>query len=192
MAKSDKVEIREKVTKVAKDMIVRFGLRGLNMVELARECSLAKATLYKIIGTKEDLVREIADEIFNLNIVKMLEPFRSIDDPSIASQKFLDNYFDYAIKGHKVLVQQIYKEYPLIEMDLDEKYKDETDIVSLKLLEWQKAGKIRQDVNVVYCVDALQELTNVYATAYYPEDETIGRLRSSFRCMILGMGIELK
>jgi len=192
MAKSDKAEIQEKVTKVAKDMIIRFGLRGLNMVELARECGLAKATLYKIIGTKEDLVREIAYEVYNLNIVKMLEPYKTIDDPNEATQKFLDNYFGYAIKGQKILVQQIYKEYPLIEMDVEKKYEDEMNIVNHRFLEWQKEGYIRKDINVVYCIEALQDLTDVYVTSSFAEEETIDRLRASFKCMVIGMGIELK
>lgn len=191
MAKSDRAEIHELVTKVAKDMIVRFGLRGLNMVELARECGLAKATLYKIIGTKEDLVREIAYEIYNLNIVKMLEPYRTIDDPIEATQKFLDNYFDYAIKGQKILVQQVYKEYPLIEKDVEKKYENEMNIVNQRYLDWQKAGQIRQNINILYCIDALQDLNTVYTTGSYTEEEAIDRLRSAYKCMIMGMGINL-
>ncbi|PCH66850.1 MAG: hypothetical protein COC06_12185 [Bacteroidales bacterium] len=165
MAKSDKVEIHERVTKVAMDMMLKFGLKGLNMVELARECGLAKATLYKIIGTKEDLVREIAFEIFNVNIIKILEPYKTIDDPAKATQEFLDNYLSYAIAGQKILIQQIYKEYPLIEKDVHEKYESEMSIVSQRYLEWQKKGLIRKDINIVYCVDALEALNEVYVTA---------------------------
>nr|WP_320118546.1 TetR/AcrR family transcriptional regulator [uncultured Marinifilum sp.] len=192
MAKSDKAEIHEKVTKVAMDMMMKYGLRGLNMVELARECGLAKATLYKIIGTKEDLVKEIAFEIFDVNIIKILEPYKTINDPVLATQEFLDNYFDYAIASQKILIQQIYKEYPLIEKDVENKYKDEIVIVYRKYEEWQKAGLIRQDINVEYCLDALQDLNEVYVTGVYSEKEAIDRLRSSYRCLLLGMGIPLK
>ncbi|MFA9370596.1 MAG: TetR/AcrR family transcriptional regulator [Labilibaculum antarcticum] len=192
MAKSDKVEIQERVTKVAMDMMLKFGLRGLNMVELAKECGLAKATLYKIIGTKEDLVREIAFEIFNVNIIKMLEPYKTIDDPAEATQEFLDNYLSYAIAVQKILIQQIYKEYPLIEKDVDEKFEAEMNIVYKKYTEWQEKGLIHQDINVEYCLDALQSLNDVYITGHYTEEETIDRLRTAFRCLIRGMGILLK
>ena len=192
MAKSDKVEIQERVTKVAMDMILKFGLKGLNMVELARECGLAKATLYKIIGTKEDLVREIAFEIFNANIIKILEPYKTIDDPVEATQEFLDNYLNYAIAGQKILIQQIYKEYPLIEKDVDEKYEDEISLVYKRYSQWQKDGLIREDINVEYCIDTLQSLNDIYLIRHYTEEETINRLRTAFRCMIRGMGIPLK
>jgi len=192
MAKSDKIEIQERVTKVAMDMLLKFGLKGLNMLELASECGLAKATLYKIIGTKENLVKEIAFEIFNVNIIKILEPYKSIDDPAIATQDFLDNYLNYAITGQKILIQQIYKEYPLIEKDVHEKYESEMSIVSQRYLEWQEKGLIGKDINIVYCVDALEALNEVYVAASYSEEETIDRLRTSFRCMFKGMGILLK
>ncbi|RXQ88153.1 TetR/AcrR family transcriptional regulator [Ancylomarina salipaludis] len=191
MAKSDKAEIHEMVTKVAKDMMLKYGLRGLNMVELARECGLAKATLYKIIGTKEDLVKEIAFEIFNMNIIKILEPYRIIDDPVEATRIFLDNYLNYAITAQKILIQQIYKEYPLIEKDVEEKYENEKQIVNQCYINWQKKGLIRQDINVEYCIEALQALNEVYVTASHSEEETIERLRASFRCMLLGMGIDV-
>ncbi|BAX79217.1 TetR/AcrR family transcriptional regulator [Labilibaculum antarcticum] len=192
MAKSDRVEIQERVTKVAMEMLLKFGLKGLNMVELARECGLAKATLYKIIGTKEDLIREIAFGIFNVNIIKILEPYKTIDDPAEATQEFLDNYLSYAIAGQKILIQQIYKEYPLIQKDVDDKFEDEMSSVYKKYMEWQEQGLIRQDINVEYCLDALQSLNDVYVTGHYSEKETIDRLRTAFRCLIRGMGILLK
>lgn len=192
MAKIDKIEIQEKVTKVAMDMILKFGLRGLNMLELARAAGLAKATLYKIIGTKEDLVREIAFKIFHMNIIKILEPYKLNDDPIKATQEFIDNYLSYAIVGQRILIQQIYKEYPLIEKDVDEKYKNEINIVYKRYAEWQQKGLIRQDINVEYCIDALQSLNDVYLLRQYSEEETIDRLRTAFRCLITGMGIPLR
>jgi len=191
MAKSDKIEIHEMVTKVAQNMMLRYGLRGLNMVELARECGLAKATLYKIIGTKEDLVREIAFEIFNVNIIKVLEPYHNFDEPVEATRVFLDNYFNYAITAQKILIQQIYKEYPLIERSVEEKYEHEMKIVSQRYFEWQEKGLIRKDIDVEYCMDALRALNEVYITGPYSEEEAIDRLRTSFRCMFRGMGINI-
>lgn len=191
MAKTDKIEIQERVTHVAMEMMMKFGLRGLNMVELARECGLAKATLYKIIGTKEDLIRQIAFRIFGVNFIEMLEPFRTIEDPVKATQEFLDNYFDYAIQAQKILVQQIYREYPLIEKEVDQEFKVETEFVIQRYKQWQSEGLIRQDINVDYCIDALQHLNEFYVVENYSEEETIARLRASFTCVLRGMGIEI-
>lgn len=191
MAKSDKIEIQERVTKVAMEMLLKFGLRGLNMVELARECGLAKATLYKIIGTKEDLVRQIAYEIFEVNIIKILEPYKTNDDPLVVTREFLDNYLNYAVSSQKISNQQIYKEYPLIEKDVEERYENEIKIVYNKYLEWQQKGLIRQDINVEYCIEAMQELNDVYVMGNYSEKEAIERLREGFTCMFRGMGVDI-
>ena len=191
MAKSDKAEIHEMVIKVAQNMILKYGLRGLNMIELARECGLAKATLYKIIVTKEELVKEIASEILNVNIIKVLEPYHTFDEPVGATKGFLDNYFNYAIIAQKILTQQIYKEYPLIEKDIEEKYDEEMKIVRQRYFEWQEKGLIRKDINVEYCMDALRALNEVYITGPYSEEEVIDRLRTSFRCLFRGMGINI-
>ena len=191
MAKSDKAEIHEMVIKVAQNLMLKYGLRGLNMLELAKECGLAKATLYKIIGTKEELVKGIAFEIFKVNIIKVLEPYRNFGEPIEATKLFLDNYFNYAITAQKILIQQIYKEYPLIERDVEEKYEEEMKIVSKRYFEWQEKGLIRKDINVDYCMDALQALNEIYITGPYSEKETIDRLRTSFRCLFRGMGIDI-
>ncbi|MRT92798.1 TetR/AcrR family transcriptional regulator [Ancylomarina sp. 16SWW S1-10-2] len=191
MAKSDKAEIHEMVIKVAQNMMLKYGLRGLNMLELASECGLAKATLYKVIRTKEELVKEIALEILNVNIIKVLEPYHTFDEPIEATKVFLDNYFNYAIKAQKILTQQIYKEYPLIEKNIEEKYEEQMKIVSQCYFEWQEKGLIRKDINVAYCMDALRALNEIYITGPYSEEETIDRLRTSFRCLFRGMGIKI-
>ncbi|WP_421918440.1 TetR/AcrR family transcriptional regulator [Marinifilum sp.] len=191
MAKTDKIEIKERVMTLSMEMMMRFGLRGLNMIDLAKECGLAKATLYKIIGTKEDLIRQIAFEIFDRNIINILQPYRTKDDPIEVTKEFLDNYFDYAISAQKILIQQIYKEYPLIEKDVENKYQHEMDIVIKKYNEWQEKGLIRQDVNVNYCIEALQALNDFYIMGTFSENEVIDRLRQSFICMLRGMGVEI-
>lgn len=191
MAKSDKVEIHEMVIKVAQNMMVKYGLRGLNMLELAKECGLAKATLYKVIETKEDLVREIAFKIFDVNIIRILEPFRVYNEPVEATRVFLDNYFNYAIKAQKILTQQIYKEYPLIKKSVEEKYEDEMNIVNQRYCEWQEKDLIRKDINVEYCIDLLEDINEIYITGSYSEEETIDRLRTSFRCIFNGMGVKI-
>lgn len=191
MAKTDKIEIQERVTNVAMEMIMKFGLRGLNMVELANECGLAKATLYKIIGTKEDLIRQIAFQIFSVNIIRILEPYKTKDDPVDVIKEFLDNYLNYAVSAQKILNQQIYKEYPLIEKDVEVQFESEMKIVYDKFKEWQKKGLLRQDINIDHCIEGLTALDQVYVLGNFSEQDAIERLRETFTCMLRGMGIEI-
>ncbi|MDE5417843.1 TetR/AcrR family transcriptional regulator [Labilibaculum sp. DW002] len=191
MAKSDKAEIQEKVTKIAMDMMLKFGLRGLNMVELARECGLAKATLYKIIGSKEDLVTEIALEIFRINIVAVLDPMMKHDDPVIATKQFLDKYFDYAIESQKILINQIYKEYPLIEKDVESNYNEMIVNIQHRFKTWQDKKLIRTDIEVDYILEALEALNEFYVRSDYSNEEIIRRMRAAFISVFRGIGIPL-
>jgi AcrR family transcriptional regulator len=191
MAKSDKVEIQERVTKVAMEMILKFGLRGLNMVELAKECGLAKATLYKIIGSKEDLVTEIALEIFRINIVAVLDPMMKHDDPVIATKQFLDKYFDYAIESQKILINQIYKEYPLIEKDVESNYNEMIVNIQHRFKTWQDKKLIRTDIEVDYILEALEALNEFYVRSDYSNEEIIRRMRAAFISVFRGIGIPL-
>ncbi len=191
MAKSDKIEIQERVTTVAMDMILKFGLKGLNMVELARECGLAKATLYKIIGSKEDLIREIALEIFKVNIVAVLDPIMRQDDPVIATNQFLDNYFNYAIESQKILIDQIYKEYPLIEKDVETNYDEMIVNIHHRFVSWQNSKLIRSDIEVDYFLESLEALNEFYIRSDYSKEEIIRRLRAVFITAFRGIGIPL-
>ena len=191
MAKSDRIEIQEKVTKVAMEMILKFGLRGLNMVELAKECGLAKATLYKIIGSKEDLVTEIALEIFRVNIVAVLDPMMKHDDPVIATKQFLDKYFDYAIESQKILINQIYKEYPLIEKDVESNYNEMIVNIQHRFKTWQDKKLIRTDIEVDYILEALEALNEFYVRSDYSNEEIIRRMRAAFISVFRGIGIPL-
>ncbi len=191
MAKSDKIEIQERVTKVAMEMILKFGLRGLNMVELAKECGLAKATLYKIIGSKEDLVKEIAVEIFRVNIVAVLDPMMKHDDPVIATKQFLNKYFDYAIESQKILINQIYKEYPLIEKDVEDNYNELIVNMQHRFKAWQDQKLIRTDIDVDCILEALEALNEFYVRSEYSNEEIIRRMRAAFISVFRGIGIPL-
>ncbi len=191
MAKSDRIEIQERVTKVAMDMILKFGLRGLNMVELAKECGLAKATLYKIIDSKEDLVKEIALEIFKINSVAVLDPIMKYDDPVVATNHFLDKYLDYAIGSQKILKDQIYKEYPLIEKDVEGNYNEMKVNLQHRFKAWQDKDLIRKDVDVECILEALEALNEFYVKSDYSNEEIIRRLRAAFTSVFRGIGIPL-
>ena len=59
MSKADKKNIHNKIYKKVSQYIFNYGLKGWNMDQLAAETGMAKNTLYKIIGYKEDMIREV-------------------------------------------------------------------------------------------------------------------------------------
>jgi len=173
------------------EMILKFGLKGLNMIELANECGLAKGTLYKIIGSKEELIYKIASNIYDTNTTALLEPFTIFEEPLEATKGFLERYLDYGVESQRSLTLQIYKEYPIIEKKLEQDFKEKSDKVNSIFLKWQEKGLLREDIDVVDCVEAMTALNDFYIKSDYSTDEIIKRLRSGFRCILIGMGISI-
>lgn len=191
MAKSDKKEIIEKVHLVALDMIKLYGLRGLNMLVLAKECNLAKATLYKVIGSKELLVCSLADDIYHRNSSIILGAMMGKDNPEDAVTDFLIKYLDYASDYQSVLCRQIYREYPLIEKKFNAIFASEMKLVINVFEKWQQEGLIKQEVNISYCFESLNALKDFYGLSSYTPDEVRDRIQMIFRCVFSGMGIQI-
>lgn len=191
MAKSENKEIIRRIHKVTLMLILKQGVKGLNMNELAKTVGVAKGTLYKIINSKEQLIQEIALHIFEKNSTAILEPLKQYDNPEEATGEMLDNYLNYTIPAQRVLQQQIFKEYPKIEEEIMRMQDIEAEFAIKRYEDWQKQGLLRQDIDVAYCIDSILTLNEAYIESSYSEEEIIARLRSSFRCMFIGMGIAL-
>jgi len=51
--------LEERVYRAAEQFLTRYGIKGWNMNDLAAESGITKRTLYKIIESKEQLIRNI-------------------------------------------------------------------------------------------------------------------------------------
>jgi AcrR family transcriptional regulator len=105
--------IRKRIIQTTCDLLRRNGLKGWNMDILAHETGLAKNTLYKIIGSKEQLLEEVV-------ISKMIQDLEHIDlitqeekDYMTAVNKMIEKFIDLTKNNN--FIPRIYFEYPSIE-----------------------------------------------------------------------------
>lgn len=129
-------EIELLIFETAKKALLERGVKGWNMDDISHQCAMSKRTLYKIIGTKEELLLRIfQDSIIGSTI--RLEEFLSSDLPfdviySKLSQQYIDGFDDYVLSNQRILNI----EYPKIHK-LNQSYvKKKNDIT----LEFFKAG----------------------------------------------------
>ncbi|WP_157961185.1 TetR/AcrR family transcriptional regulator [Lutibacter citreus] len=114
--------IEEIVFEKTKDLLLKYGVKGWNMNDLSEACSMSKRTLYKIIGTKEDLLSEISKKGISANnarIEKYLEskqPFQTLLNN--LSQHILEGFDDFAL----IHISAIRVEYPRIREMIDNIY----------------------------------------------------------------------
>ena len=100
-------EIRELVFEKAKTMILSNGLKSLNMDELARECNLAKATLYKIIESKALLVGKIALHFYENTFAKFYNFYLGSPSPGSLLEGSMHSLEEISVGKLRILVREI-------------------------------------------------------------------------------------
>jgi AcrR family transcriptional regulator len=113
--------IIEIVFESTKNILLKRGVKGWNMDDLAKECGMSKRTLYKIIGSKEELLYKCYEETFysyNEDFRKFIgqdEDYYALLDK--LSDRIVSRLDEYVIASS----QGIRTEYPQISKMIDEK-----------------------------------------------------------------------
>ena len=113
--------IEKIVFESTKIILLKRGVKGWNMDDLAKECGMSKRTLYKIIGSKEDLLYKCYEETFSLYTEKL----RRFISQDIDYFTILDNLSDQITSGIDEYViassKSIKTDYPQISKMIEEK-----------------------------------------------------------------------
>jgi AcrR family transcriptional regulator len=107
-------EIIDLVFVKAKEAVLDNGLSNLNMDQLAKQCNLAKATLYKIIGSKADLVSKIAFYFYENTFAKFYNYYLESTSFEELVSESMHSLEELSVGKLRVLVNEIYVEYPFI------------------------------------------------------------------------------
>lgn len=106
--------IEKNILEQTKKMLLKYGIKGWNMSDLALNCCMSKRTLYKIIGSKEELLHKMIYENISGNI-------RRIDaclNKDIPFDQLQEEWIQSTINGFKgyilVDIQMMHFEYPAI------------------------------------------------------------------------------
>lgn len=150
-------EVIESVFETAKTIILTKGLKSLNMDELAKECDLAKATLYKIIESKAQLVGKIALHFYENTFAKLYEHY--LESPSLGSlvKGSIDSLEEISVGKLRVLVREIYVAYPFIKDDIEEYLITLEGKVYTLFRKFQVEGLIVQDVNLRLLIEIIRK-----------------------------------
>lgn len=120
------IDIEHVVFEKTKELLLRYGVKGWNMNDLAHESNMSKRTLYKIIGNKEDLLYKIAQQGISSKINRVEKYLQSKQPfPTLLnnlSEQIIEGFDDY-ILANSVAIRS---EYPringMIEMHLNKQW----------------------------------------------------------------------
>jgi AcrR family transcriptional regulator len=179
--------IRERVHEKTMELLDRRGLKGWNMDRLAADAGLAKNTLYKIIGSKEDLIREILLGFIRGVQTRLVEIIERGDDYEGTLEALLMEFPRLLYGVRPDLIREIFLEYPVTQKAVRE-HQDEITRSILKFIrEGIEKGILRGDITPDFIFELLQAVVLYYIGSGRGSDEVAERIRLSFTCILGGV-----
>ena len=180
-------DIQNMVLEQTRQMIVARGLKGWNMVDLAKQSGLAKQTLYRIIGSKEKVIERVVlsqmEKTFGyLNlIVAESSDFREF------ATRFIKEAPGFLAMVPRITLPEIYLEYPAIEKKATE---FQIEITRPMLDFFHKAiaeGYIRDDITAEFLFDlARGGMLEHYIRSGLTGEKLQEALGLAFKCLYEG------
>lgn len=187
--KAGRKEIESMVLETAAGLISKHGFKGWNMEGLAHACGIAKNTLYKIVGSKEELVERIIME----QTEQTAEYFRAIILNSggyrEAARKLLEEAPRYISNRNWIMLSDVFVEYPSIRQKVIERHHQATEAIIGYIRMGQEGGHIRDDVEPEFLRDLVRGIIGHYVRSGL-EGEALSRaLTKAFTCLREGVRV---
>lgn len=184
--KSKNKAMEERVFKSAQNFVSTYGVKGWSMDDLASSAGITKRTLYKIIGSKEELIRDIVFE----NIRENREAFIQI----LQSGPDFDEYIELIIYKIPELLKNSYinkykdilREYPDIESEIVR----ENEQVSSQMRDFFQngidQGYLRKEIKPEQ-INQMLAATLIFFVKYSDsQDDATEKIREALRYILYG------
>lgn len=177
----------QRVLEKTVELLFRRGIRGWNMDQLAAEAGLAKNTLYRIIGSKEQLIERVTLDYCRRGHLRMVEIMDREDGYLEALEAMAEEFPEHMNSIYADFLQDVFLEYPGLEKAV-RSYRDEmtmriTDFIRRGIVE----GYLREDLQPESVFELLQAIILFFVKASFKGPELSGRIREGFRCLLYGI-----
>jgi AcrR family transcriptional regulator len=185
--KVQKPEVREMVLQKAAEFIANRGPKGWSTAELARRCGLAKNTLYKIIGSKEQLFEAIVLGQIDTTTDMLKAIIRREDGYRSAALRMVEEGPSLLAERPRVTFPEIFLEYPSLERKaLDHQTSAAAEIIHFIRL-GQADGHVRDDMQPEFLYDLIRGIVEHYTRSGLTGDAFADALHRAFTCLREGV-----
>jgi AcrR family transcriptional regulator len=179
--------IQKNIITLTETLLIKYGIRGWNMDTVTHRAGMAKNTLYKIIGTKEQLIEKIVISKLRANIDAIVGIFKR-EPEFLKAVEIGSRHLVHAIsEDNPLILTQVFREYPAI--------KEKFDTIALKLgtsihyylNRAKKSGIIRKDVDNDILISSVTAIINHYLSLPYKGKEFEERIYKAFTYLLRGI-----
>lgn len=143
------MEIRERITKKAKELFFRYGIKSITMDDIAKELGISKKTIYQHFKDKDEIVFEVTSQSFECDkqdIEKLYQETSNPIEEIVQSTVYMREMFSSI---NPALFFDLKKYHPRSwEQYVAHKNGFFIDVVKRNLTEGIKTGCYRAEINI--------------------------------------------
>jgi AcrR family transcriptional regulator len=186
-AKVKNKDIQDLVLDRAAGLISKRGAKGWSMADLARECGLAKNTLYKIIESKEKLFETIVLAQIDVTTDLLKTIIRQKGNYRSVSLLMLKEGPALLAARPRVTFPEIFLEYPALKQKaLEHRRQAASELIDF-IKNGQKGGQIRADMEPEFLYDLVRGIVDHYTRSGLEGAALSEALSKAFTCLREGV-----
>lgn len=177
------IKIEEMIFEQTKQLLLQYGIKDWNMSYLAKRCEMSKRTLYKIIESKEDLLKKMFQKIIEQNI-SQTNSFYCSGIPCADYKEFIINRFQEYVMMN---IRATKNEYPEISKMISG-YVDRLKEIELQIFERGiKENHISNDCSAELYVKMLHVIVEYNILNYRDNRQFKSELRQMLNVFFSGI-----
>jgi len=163
----------EKILKGAEELFFKYGVRSVTMDDIAKNLGMSKKTIYQYYKEKDEIVYKLMQS----HMEKNREQFQAIAESStnIVEETFglMKEMAQLLSKTNPLLLYELQRYYPQTwKLIKDFKESCVQSMLERSMLEAQKQGLVREDVNVrMMALLRMEETEMPFNPAIFPADK---------------------
>jgi len=183
-------DIKIRIHESTRRLLMTRGLKGWNMDDLSAEAGIAKNTLYKIIGSKEKLIREVVFLKYKNNLekinVQLKEPVPDNERINVFKSA-LDSLAELISGFEKRAFPEIFREYPALEKKgLSVKKSFSKGMIDY-IVDCQNDGILKNEIDPASMLDMVMGILEWYLHKDLSDAEFLNATKNAFDAVIFGV-----
>lgn len=187
LIKYDDENIKKQILRHVCEIIFTKGTKGWNMDDLSARAGLAKNTLYRIIGSKEEVIQESIMEHIKDVQSRLFGILNSNENYSSRLKKASEIFPDLLNAVYSESFSCVFKDFPSIETNIISRRKEINKSIVNFINEGILNKELKKNINAEVVFESFQSIILYYLKSDYKPHEKKSRISDAFSIIINGI-----